>query len=252
MRKTAAILGLLIVNSPAVWACGICVSAMADAVLPPIYWWAGIGSAWFLGTATIAVLFRTRLPTFPPPLIAFALPPVLLLASAIYGTGPLVLLIPAAAIPFVTAILPAHGVFTRRSLRMSVLGLGAIGTAAVLVLAAWSYGIHTTRTRVDFLLQWSGTASERRILHKMTEEDPEPLEEYRYLYPQAGLVTASFVAKRIGEIGDPKSDIPLLESRLEDFRAESWADMYLEDVEGAIANLKRKKAKPLDSEAHPE
>jgi hypothetical protein len=211
---------------------------MADAVLPPIHWWAAVGALWFLGTAGIAALFRARLPLFPRPLLAILIPPLLFLASAVMGTGPFVLLIPVSLAVFGMALFPTRPEFDRRRLRLSIIGLGICGIAAVLLMAIWSYRIHTTRTRVDYLLRWSGTVPERRILHYMTEEDPEPLDEYRSLYAHAGLVAAAFVSERIGEIGDPARDIPLLESRLDDFRTDDWAEFYLEDVENAIGNLK--------------
>jgi hypothetical protein len=237
MKRALHTLLLLLVFCPSAAACGICVSAMADAVLPPIHWWATIGAVWFLATAAATAVFRTRLPAFPRPLVAFLIPPALFLASSVWGTGPFVLLIPVSLVVFGIALFTPRAEFDRRGLRLSIIVLGICGIAAVIVMAFWSYEIRTTRTRVDYLLRWSGTVPERRILHNMTEEDPEPLDEYRSLYERAGLVAAAFVAERIGEIGDPAKDIPLLESRLDDFRAEDWAEFYLEDVENAVESL---------------
>lgn len=249
MRRSAAILGLLLVNSPIAWGCGICVSAMADAVLPPIYWWAALAMLWFLASAFVSRVFQTRLPSFPRFRDAILIALVsLLLSASVLGAPLLLLLIPASAIPFGMAPFSGREPFDRWGFRLSIIGVGICAIVAVIMMASWSHRIRTTRSRPDFLLQWSGTGSERKILHRMTKEDPEPLDEYRYLYQHAGLVTASFVAKRIGEIGDPERDIALLESRLIDLQTDYGADMFLEDIEAAIASLKRKKAKGLDSE----
>jgi hypothetical protein len=246
VRKTAAILGLLVVNSSAGWACHVCAAALGDQVLPPIYAWALLGIGWYFATALLSLIFQANLPGFSP----YVVITFLILAAGFLVYAPFLppLLIPVAAWGCLQASISTRSPLDRPSLRVGLSIVGFVGLVAFLLLASWSYHIHTTRTRVDFLLQYSGTAPGRGILHRMTKEDPEPLDEYRNLYQQAGLVTAAFVAERIAEIGNPERDIPFLESRLDDFRAETWADMYLADVEAAIANLERKKAKGLDSE----
>jgi len=232
-------------------ACGVCASAMADAGLPPIHWWAGLATAWFLATTAISALFRIRLPVFPPAVVAFAVPLVLFLASSSFGLLPFVLLIPVASLPFASAFLPARGVFTNRKLRSCVLGLGTLGYVSVLALGFWSHHIRTTRTRAEFIVQWSYTPPSREYLRELKEEEPESLDEYRYILEYGNDLLVSDVAERIAALGNPEVDISLLEARLEEFQGDSYRDSCVEDIQAAIEKLREQAAQPEGSPGEP-
>jgi hypothetical protein len=218
---------------------------MADLDLPPIYAWAFLGGTWFFATALLAEVFKVRLPVFPRFLWVLGILAGLYIFSGIsLGVMPFVLLIPWAVIPFILSLFMRRPPFDNRTLRVLLWITGCVALAAILVLAFWSHRIRTTRTRAEFIVQWPHTPPAREFMIELKKEEPESLNQYRYILEHGDSLLASDMAEKIAVIGDPDVDIPLLKKRLEEFQNDPWGDSYAQDFQAAIDKLEKKTGEP--------
>lgn len=244
MVKGAGAAALFILGlAPAAAACSVCATAFADQDLPPIYGWAFLSAGWFLATAFLSVVFRSRVPAIPRFVFSVFIPPLLFIVTG--GSVVLfLLLIPWAAIPFFRALFSKRDPFDRRRLRTTIRVLGFTAIAAILVMAIWSHRIRTTRTRAEFIVQWPYTPPATQFMTEMKKEEPACLDEYRYILEHGDGLLASDMAEKIAHIGNPEVDIPLLKSRLEQLQADPLNDSYAEELQAAIAKLEKSTGEP--------
>ena len=83
---------------------------------------------------------------------------------------------------------------------------------------------------------------------ELKEEEPESLDEYRYIFEHGDRVLAPDMAERIGAIGNPDMDIPLLETRLEEFQDDPYD---LKEIQDAIAKLSERTTEAEESTVEP-
>jgi hypothetical protein len=219
-------------------ACGVCASAGADLDLPPIHAWAFLGGAWFFATALLSQVYHTPLEVFPRlPWALGILGGLFVLSGIALGAGGFLLLIPWAAIPFILSLFMRRPPFDKRTLRIWLQVAGLAALAAILILAFWSRHIRTTRTRAEFIVQWPHTPPARELMMELKKNEPESLDEYRYIFEHGDNLLAPDMVKKLAALGDPDVDIPLLEARLEEFEDDPYD---LEQIQDAIEELRQR------------
>lgn len=160
MRLSAVI--ALLLTSLAVpddaFACGTCVLAAFDRVLPPAAWWFVWSLTWLVAMGAALSWSKTSMKPQPRLPLSLVLAAAAVLAMAIVGP----------ALGFALAVLPATAFF--RSLRgepstakrrIRFVTLAAM--VAAMGLGARGYLVHSTRTDGDFVVQWENTVPAHQV-----------------------------------------------------------------------------------------
>jgi hypothetical protein len=192
-------------------ACGKCVLAIFDRLLPPIHFWMVLGLAWFILNGLIAALFNQHLPAQPRLLITLALAIGGYISGwAVFGPWAAFILAGIAINSFLRSILPLGYKWPSLALRR------AIAITGVVILCFVAYGttqlVHILRTRTvaQFIVQWGGTTSTPLEFDKLRKREPSSLSDYRYIVTHGSNYVASRAARRIGAISNDWADTLLL------------------------------------------
>ena len=204
MRKHSCPLfavGLMLAGTTSeVLACGICVTAMADSVLPPIGLWVLLAITWFIAGGAIRTFTRIRLP-WQPPLLGSVLVALGLwfLGAAMFG---LFIVLPLFAPPirgFVTSLfLSPSPEFGRGVPATRIVGWLHVG--GVLCAAGLMIHTHLTRTPEEFISKWGMNGPGQQYFQTLRAEEPRSLNSYRYLVQHGNDTVANAAAERIAEI----------------------------------------------------
>lgn len=159
-----AIAAILAVPADAA-ACGTCVFAVFDRVLPPAGWWFVWALAWFAASAAVLTISKDKLR--PQPRLPWA---AALTAVAVFGSsfiGP--------AFGFALVVLPAAAFVLawRGEPRPAKRRLRLVGAAALVVamgLGARSYLVLSTRTEGDYVVRWQGTDPAHQIFEYLAAD----------------------------------------------------------------------------------
>ena len=199
-------------------ACGVCVMAAFDSVLPPILLWMLLSTTWFISNGVFRSVTGASLPLQPGALGAIALAFLGLIIGAAM-LGPLTVL--PLAIPPAYAFI--RSLIRRRDGETPLRVIGFVHLAAVAVTLVFT--VHTLHTRTDaqFITRWSGSAIARKKFANLRATEPASLKTYREIVVSENAYMAGEAAERIGEIGQPPVDIPLLERALAKFSNNSEA-----------------------------
>ncbi len=211
--------------SPRVLACGVCTTAMADAVLPPIYAWAILGPAWMLLTAGLAWWHGAKVPWHPgirSTIVILLVTAVLAVLPLGLGVGLLLFVPPATALAMATFGSPAR--FPSVALRRHVRLLGIPALIAVATIAGLSMHLRATRTTGEFIVQWSSTAIGRSLLKRL-RDTPDALRDYRHIVEHGRQRPAAYAATQLAAIGNT-SDLPRLQQALVRARREQWRETH--------------------------
>jgi hypothetical protein len=212
-------------------ACGVCTASIVDSFAPPVQWWIILAFTWFLAHGMIRTFAKAPLPAQPGLLGSIGLA----LAAAIVAAaiaGPLV--VPFLMIPPLVAIVLA---FRSKPFpgRLAVRIVGGLHVAAFLAGLVMMAYILRTRTEGEFIVQWEGAAMGESRLHQLRKEEPRSLPTYRYLVEHGGPRVVAKAAARIGVVGSPEVDVPILERAL---RRSSNEPRTAESITAALAALK--------------
>jgi len=212
MPRRIFLLILLVAAVPnSALACGQCVLALFDQLLPPIHFWMVLGLAWFILNGLIAALFNQHLPAQPRLLITLALAiGGYILGWGIFGPWAAFILAGISMHSFIRSIHPFGYTWPSLALRR------AIAATGVVILCFAAYGttqlVHILRTRTDaqFIAQWGNTLSGRGYYEKLRKREPSSLSEYRYIVTHGNIYTARRAAFRIAAISNDGADTFLL------------------------------------------
>ncbi len=198
-------------------ACGVCVAAAVDQVLPPVLAWSGFAIGWFLIVSAVCTFHGQRFAGIPHLGVAVPLVFILFILGTMHmgPVGVLLLLLPFPVVvlkPFFetdeTVISP--------ELRAALKPINIVSLVCVAGLIGWSVYIHNTRTPSDFIIQWEHTYIGRHKMDQLAEGGPEALPDLRAIVERAEkLDNRIAAAKRLAEIGDPDLDVPRLIGALE-------------------------------------
>ena len=240
LARTAATALLLSLPSAAA-ACGVCTYAFMWNAFPPVLTWCIVGSVWFVALSWVKRATHIPSEWIPGPVASVMFVLIVLIASA-WPFGPFLNL---AFLPFcvvgslsalrTTADNPAH----LRGRRL-VMIVGAIAVACLAVGSAFAMHRAARMSPSDKILMWNDTGLARSLMARLKKGEPASAGEYRKLIAAKPSLDAAQAAERLGDIGEPASDIPLLIAAME--RADTSEDQYLKSrtkdaVRKAVAAL---------------
>ena len=224
-------LGLVLWPRPS-GACGVCIAAAVDRVLPLSHFWSLLAVGWFVATAVAARLTAHKLPGIPSPGGA-VLVVVGLGLVGIMALGPLGVL--ALYVPSLTALLSVWTAKRRAAARLCT-QIGTLGLVAALGLGGYGY-LFYRRTPAVYILQWESTYPARAALAALQQDGPSALPVYRQLVLAGNASTTGQAATRLGELGVPATDIPLLLRVRQRLRGSQGATDAVQQVEAALRRL---------------
>lgn len=196
--------------SPAL-ACGVCVAAMLDLVIPPVLFWSALSLTWFLSMAIVSSIAGYRFRGQPSAPWALGIAVV----AVVLGGG---VLGPIAVIPL--ALPPLYA--TLRALRTTTENVALARVRQIVLLiglvhvVAGGVGIallvQTLRTRTDakYICEWSGTAPGLARFRALRQQEPGSIDAYRYIVQHGSGWIVAETAERLGNIGDPEHDADVL------------------------------------------
>jgi hypothetical protein len=195
-------------------ACSLCVTAMADSVLPPIGLWVFLAMTWFVAGGVIRTFTRIPLPWQPPLLGSVLLALGLwVLGAAMFGLFIVLLLFAPPIRGFVDSLFPSPSPEFARGVRATRI-VGWVHVFGVLCATGLMVHTHLTRTAEEYISKWGFNGPGRQRFQDLRGEEPRSLEAYRYLVQHANDVVACAAAERIGEIGETDRDVRLLRDAL--------------------------------------
>ena len=241
MKSPPQMLGLVAVVAAAprsAEGCSVCVTALADYVLPPIVVWSLFCVVWFLTTASI-VPRATGRPWFMPPIgTAF----LVVVGAALIGAGLLgpIPLLALGLSPLVVSV---------RSLRRSPpvewqgrllrrLRVNAIaGFAVLFVLTATAVFTLSTRSTAEYALKWQSAGPAHAVVRDLAKSGPDSLPQLRVVVQKARPWMASEAAEGLAVFGDPAVDVPLLIDALGRARSDDSTGYAAERIRSALRRL---------------
>lgn len=217
--------------------CSICCTSLTDYFVPPIGLWSLLAIAWFLTNGAVRDLTKRKLPLQPGFAVSvFLVLGIGLLGAAMVGLGVMYLLFIPPAIGFARAISSRSETEVNGRKATKIVGwIYGSGVICAIVLFAYT---HMTRKPEEFICKWGLNAPGFMLFNNLKGEEPASLEAYRYLVRNGDDQIVGKAAERIGEIGDPAVDIPLLKAHVR-----SGQDHYAARVRAAILKLEAKRAK---------
>jgi hypothetical protein len=210
-------------------------------VFPPVFTWCIVGSVWFVALSWVKRATHIPSKWIPGPVASVMFVLVVLIASA-WPFGPFLNLafLPCCVVGSLSALRatadnPAH----LRGRRL-VMIVGAIAVACLVVGSAVAFHRAARMSPADKILMWDDTGLARSLMARLKKEEPESTGEYRKLIAAKPSLDAAQAAERLGDLGDPASDIPLLIAAME--RVEASEEQYLKNrtedaVRKAVAAL---------------
>mgnify|MGYP001599284333 CR=1 FL=1 len=214
---------LIIGTGSDAWACGPCMIASADQILPPIYLWCSIAVGWFLATGAIASFFRVKSKYIPGILKTFLYLFLFFFVGASTGMlGLLVLAVPP-ALTFAYSFSSGSIHSWPHGFRLGIRWLALVAVTAFSIASIKCIHIRQTRSPFDFILQWGDLVPSLVIIHSWKQKEPEILPNYRFIieHGKDQPVVFARIAERLAAIGDPAIDIPILEAAFR--RCDSWS-----------------------------
>jgi uncharacterized membrane protein len=214
MRKRRALFTAVLVNltflATDVLSCSVCVTALADYFLPPIYLWVLIATTWFVLNAVVSSVTGITLKWYPKNIVLvlsiIIVITLLLLAGTFFGFGVMLVLFAPAIAAFVQSFNPRlRGDFpggTRAIYWIGVSHLIGVACAAVLMMHT-----HFTRTSEKFIVAWEFTYIAKQKFQELEALGPQSLAAFRYIKEHGTGTIAAKAAERIKEIEGSQNDV---------------------------------------------
>ncbi len=213
---------LLILSPDCLEACGLCVFAAWDRVLPPVSLWMLWMAIWFLALGAIASRSPQGLSgTWGLMGSLLALAPVVVF-SALLGPIPFMILMLRPLKIFWLARRPACREQWGEPACSHIRRVGLTGLAGLVALGMLSAVIRSERPLADWILKWQNTGpalGQVRMIERGAES--VSVEQLRKLIRQGSPAIAADVAKPLAETGTATEDVPLLIDALANCRARS-------------------------------
>ena len=219
-------------------ACGMCLYASFDHVLPPVWLWCLFANMWFLAASAVVTWRGASVPWVPRIGKALIFSILAWLVSPAF-TGPII---------FVALMLPAIMATIRAICKITLAGstegvnrdLRNVGIAAVLtavVLGYYSYEIIGSRTEAEYILSWQGTGPAAVALRDLRKRGLEAVEDYRVVVINGSEAIAGRAAELLAGIGRPEVDVPLLIRSLQRFQANQAGASGSRRIEAALRKM---------------
>jgi len=209
MRKGYSLFSAVLANltflATDVLACSICITALADYYLPPIFLWVLIATTWFVLNGIVSsatgITLNCYSKNFVMVLSIVIVILLFILAGAFFGLGVMLLMFVPAVAAFVQSFNPQLRVdfpgSTRAIYWIGVLHLVGVACAAVLMVHT-----HLTRTPENFIVKWSGTSIALIKFKELQAQGPQALDALRYIKKNGEKYLAAKADESIKEIED--------------------------------------------------
>lgn len=227
----------LLLSIPTIaYACNACVVAQLCYGTPGSLLVALVSTAWFFLNITLLAKMKYRPPLTPSFLIG-TLVVGLLTFSAVFSAWLFFLFL---SIPCVIAWIWAFTPATKSYPRKTLFALRIIGLLALLILMV---GIPIARhqarlkSRIDYILEKSGTVLLARLFGELRAEEPRSLVDYRRILHEGDDFVANRAARRLAVVGDPTIDVPLLIDALERFSEDQPYPRLTYQIRKALSKL---------------
>lgn len=195
-------------------ACGFCVTAWADSVLPPIGIWVLLAMSWFVSSGVVRTFTGIRHPWQPMLLGSVVIAIGLwVLGAALFGLFIVLILFVPPIRGFVGSLFASPSSEYPRGIRATRL-VGWVHVFGVAWATALMVYTHLTRTPEEYISKWGFNGPRGLRFMDLRRNEPHSLDAYRYLVLHANERVAAAAAERIGEIGEPERDVPLLRNAL--------------------------------------
>jgi hypothetical protein len=243
-RGKKLILLVLVTSPSSAIACGVCVTASLDYVLPPIYAWALFSNLWLLTTGWLTSRYETKIR--PTPRFGFSIFWVVIswLGSGVYGLTFAVL---TGLLPLLTclrAFLPGRLGIENERLRSWLRLVGYSAVIVLTVLLCSSSYILRHRTLGEYIVQWAGTTSASHQTRILDPKNPMALPTWRYVVDHAqSSLALKYATVSLAQYGDPDLDAPRIKAVIERER-KNEPQYYQAEIELCLKKLEERKRKP--------
>lgn len=218
MRNRQTLFGAILVNltflATDVLACSMCITALADSILPPIFLWVLIATTWFISNAVVSSAAGITLKWYPTLVLSIAIVVILFcLAGGFFGMGVMLVMFVPAAAAFVQSLSPGLRKDIPDSKKIFWIGIfHLIGVAVASVLMIHT---HLTRTPEKFIIQWDGTSIASIKFDELKAKGPQALAALRYIKENGGKGLAAEAAESIKEIEELQKAVSQIDQTTE-------------------------------------
>jgi hypothetical protein len=193
-------------------ACGSCMFAIFDRILPPIHLWSFFPIIWFLAPSIAVMIRGGKVDDIPSFITAVAIVFGLFMVGTM-SIGPLgliLLLIPCLYISTVIIAEEKPLTWNKRLVRDLKI-ISSVGWILFIGLVGYTVYIHSSRSPSDYILKWEKPGPRQMLLKKLASSGPKALSDLRKIMKKARYgATLEIAAKGFQRFGEPETDVPLL------------------------------------------
>lgn len=232
-RLLLNVIGLVAFFPASIEACSLCVSALADRVLPPIELWALVSIGLYLSASILRTYSGLKIWGIPSiGYAALVVAGAFISAGAVFGLGLVVLLLIPIIILVFNTFLKKSADFGKYNWLFK--GYGFLFIVVFLSMIALTIHAQSTRTLADYIIKWSSTTPGHFELKKICNEAEKGLPVLRKVIREAPPENVSLALETIAKYGEPGIDIPILIDMLK--RTDKKSGSY-EKIESALSQL---------------
>lgn len=205
---------LIIINalslSSEVKACGICVTAIFDRIIPPVLLWCLFSITWFLILSVVVSIHGNKIAGIPSLVKALLLVLFLLIIGAML-IGPIGVLLLLTPYPVVAwrAFKNNYQTLNKR-IKNTLKIISLITLIAFLGLISYSISILRSRTPSEYILKWENTAPSRMYLKGIAKLGPEYLPYLREVTEKGKISSVVIAVEGLADFGQSDIDVPIL------------------------------------------
>jgi len=224
-------------------ACGACMAALFDQVLPPALTWSLFVAAWYLLVSAVATVYGKSI--WGVLSLWKAVPVVLLLVvigmMMIGPFGIMLLLLPVPAV-FQAGCMEGKEI-ENSGFANAVKAVNWISLVLFLGLIGYSVHIQKTRSNSDYILKWETTYPSNSLLEKLSSQGAKNLPDLRIIVEKGEFSSASIAAEALANFGDPEMDFETIIQKRESCINDPSCERYRENFDQAVQKLLEKKTK---------
>ena len=216
LRRLLQFLSLIILiglSTPTIAeACGGCMYAVFERIMPPVHLWIIFSIVFFLAPSIAAVIHGEDPDDIPSLLSAIAIVIGLIVIGALFigPLGSLLLLLTCLCVS-AYVILGGKSPTWSKSFAVDLKIISLAGWFTFVGLVGNSVNIRATRSDVDFILKWETTYTGQRLTKDIAGRGPESLADLRTILEKATFgPTMEIAAEAFRTFGEPETDVPLL------------------------------------------
>jgi hypothetical protein len=218
-------------------ACGICVTALFDRIIPPILLWCLFAIIWFLAVSIIVTIHGNKIGGIPSLVKAmlFVLFLVIIGSMLIGPIGVLLLLTPYPVI--VWKAFKKNDRTLGKRVKNSLKIITVISLIAFMGLIFYRAYIFRVRTPSEYILEWESTAPSRMYLKGLTKRGPEYLPYLREVIERGNISSVAIAVEGLADFGQSDIDVPILIQTLGRYQGNASFNKYSKRFGTALRKL---------------